>query len=1075
MKKLGTRLIPATNRVMFVASSFFGFMLLCGLPSAASAQSTISGVVRDVSGAVVANASVEASSDVLIERTRAVTTNSEGRYAIVDLRPGTYVVTVTLPGFVTVKQTVVVPANVTVPVDAELKVGSVGESVNVEARVATVDVENAAHPETLTRAEMDALPTGRYMQSIASYAPGAHLNLPDIGGSQQIEQNYVSVHGNGSVHDTYMLDGLLVNTTYLDGQIQQYIDNAAILETTLQTSNVTADASGGGMYTNLVPKDGGNQYHLQVFAGGSGGSNFWQGNNLDKNLAARGLSAQDKTVKIEDFDGSFGGPIKRDKLWFLLTGRDQVTWTQAGASTYPNGKPGIQDGYIYAGSLRLTYQATPKNKFSASWMRNWKYKGHEIVDGGQEGYIPADPSVASTQRNKWPMYYILQTKWTSVLSPRLITEVGMSISHLDYNDLYQPGIAQAPFTQAWYADTTARDIGTLRRYFAGRSNQYFQTSRSFFTGSATYVTGSHQIRGGVQYSFGPFRYSVTENGDGYSVFNNGAPVNFVALNTPYYQWPRLDADVGLFAMDTWHFKRFAITAGIRWEYLAGEIQAENAPAGRFVPARRVPKTTCDTVKGMGCWKDWAPRLGIVYDVFGNHKTALKAGFGKYNSAYSTGFTNNFNPMTGVSQNVVWNGTTNADGALVPSCVPVTLGSVLAPNPNCYATGGFGGVGALSGVGTGTLGNSLNPAFGSVTAGTGVSLDPNWHRDYNYQYNAGIQQEVAKGVTLNLNWYRRSQYQQTLILNYATGPDSWTPVSITNPLDGSPITLYNLTKAATNPVLVQTNAPQSLAKNVYTGFETFVTARLPRGMFGIFAWTIDRDLDRSCDQSAGTSTGITGSKLNDPNTLRFCDIFGDLNQNLGKVPGQPWQNEFKIQGAVPIRWGFIASASFYSNRYQYAYTPAPTPGGIATGGVINNGYLARLWSLTSNTVYPANCVGCTPGARVFPTGFVLGQASETINLVAPGQVLTPRLNQLDVGMKKTFTFRDRFVFEPEVQAFNILNSNAAVTEAVTLGANAAPFLPKSACTSSSPANCGLGGTVTTVTNPRLLRLALLFRF
>jgi hypothetical protein len=104
-------------------------------------------------------------------------------------------------------QSIPSPANVAVPVDAELKVGSLGQTVNVEARVATVDIENVAHPETLTRAEMDSLPTGRYMQSIASYAPGAHLNLPDIGGSQQIEQNYVSVHGNLSVHDSYLLDG----------------------------------------------------------------------------------------------------------------------------------------------------------------------------------------------------------------------------------------------------------------------------------------------------------------------------------------------------------------------------------------------------------------------------------------------------------------------------------------------------------------------------------------------------------------------------------------------------------------------------------------------------------------------------------------------------------------------------------------------------------------------------------------------------------------------------------------------------------------------------------------------------
>jgi hypothetical protein len=1062
------------TKAKFAVYIFACLVALAVFSSTALAQSTISGQVRDTSGAVVANATVEAASDVLIERVRTVTTNAEGRYAIVDLRPGTYTISISSAGFSTVKQTVEVPANVTVPVDAEMKVGNVGETVNVEARVATVDIENVAHPETLTRSEMDALPTGRYMQSIGSYVPGAHLNLPDIGGSQQIEQNYVSIHGNGSVHDTYMLDGLLVNTTYADGQIQQYIDNAIIQETTYQSSNVTADASGGGMFTNLVPKDGSNAYHLQVFAGGSGGSGLWQADNLDKTLALRGLSQQDKTVKIEDFDGSFGGRIKSDKLWFMLTGRDQVTFTQAGASTYPDGRPGIQDGYIYAGSLRLTYQMNSKNKFSGFITRNWKYKGHEILDGGQEGFIPADPSVASTQRNKWPMYYIAQTKWTGTLTPRLITEVGMSISHLDYNDLYQPGLDQVPFSPAWYADTTARDTGTSRRYFAPRDNQHFQTSRSFFSGSATYVTGSHQIRVGVQDSFGPYKLSVNKNADAYLVFTNGLPINLVANNTPYYQWPRLDADLGMYAMDTWRFKRLAITAGIRWEYLAGEIQTENAPGGRFVSARTVPNTTCDTVKGMGCWKDWAPRLGIVYDVFGNHKLALKAGFGKYNSAYSTGFTNNFNPMSGVTEAVTWNVPAGATSPGGP-CAPVTFAGVIAPNPNCFPTGGFNGVGALPGVGVGTLGPSANPAFGSVAAGTGVNLDPNWHRDYNYQYNVGIQEELWRGITLNANWYRRSLYQQTLVTNYAVPFSAWTPMTITDPLDGSPITFYNLGKPAPSPVLWQTNEPQSLAKNVYTGYEAMIVARLPHGMFGVFGWTIDRNLDRNCAMSTGFSTGITGNKLNDPNTLRYCDMFGNLYQDLGKVGSPPWQNEFKAQGSIPIRWGIVGSTSFYSNRYQGSLSPSGYGPAISTTGIVNDGYLGRTWALTANTIYPTHCVGCSPGARVFPIGFVMNQGAETIQLVAPGKVLTPRLNQLDVSFKKTFRLRDKFVFEPEVQIFNILNSNAAVAESVSLGGDASPFLPKSACGSGTAANCGLGGTVTTITNPRLLRLALLFRF
>jgi hypothetical protein len=1049
----------------------FSRAMSCGLMSAlvgfiASAQSTISGVVRDSSGAIVANATVEASSDVLIERVRSVTTNGEGRYAIIDLRPGTYDVTFSVPGFSTVKQTVVVPANVAVPVDAELKPGSVGEVVKVEATTAAVDVENVAHPQTLTRSDMDALPTPRYMQAIASYVPGAHLNLPDIGGSQQIEQNYITLHGASSTANTYMFDGMIVNTTYLDGAIQQYIDNAAVQETTHQTSNVSAEASGGGMFLNLVPKDGGNQFHGSFFGGGSGGSNFWQGNNLDSRLATRGLAGQDKTVRIEDWDGSFGGPFKKDKLWFLLTGRKQVTETLAGASVYPDGAPGIQDGLIYEGLFRLTYQATPKNKFSAFWLRNWKYKGHEILDGGQEGYLPADPSVSATQRNKWPMYYILQVKWSGTLTPRLILNAGVSISHLDYNDIYvDPSLIKTPFTPDWYAKTTARDQGTLRRYFAPRSNQYFQSSRNFFTAGGAYVTGSHQIKFGVQDSFGPFRTSVNENGDGYMVFTNGVPTSFTAINTPYYQWPRLDADLGLFIQDTWHYKRVAISAGIRFEYLAASIDEESAPASRFAPARRVPHTDCSTIPGMGCWKNWAPRLGIVYDLRGNHKTALKAGFAKYNNQYATGFTNNFNPLTSQAQAVAWNVPASA---LAPggACVPITFLGRPAPNPNCFPTGGFGGVGALEGVGAGTLGPSPNPSFGTFAAHNGVNLDPNWRRPYAYSYNAGVQQELFHGVQLNFNWYRTSNYQQTLVLNYAAPSSVWRTTTVINPLDGSTIPFYYLPSAAPAPVVYQTNGPQSLMRNTYTGYETSVQARLPRNAFLFAGWTAERDMDRSCAMNAGTTTTINGNRLNDPNSLRYCDYFGELYQELGAVGNPPWLHEFKLQGAIPLRRGFVFSTSFYSSRYSQ---------GAATGGVANNGYLNRTWTLTAASTYPKNCVGCTPGARVFPAGFVLGQGAETISLVAPGQVRTPRLNQLDLSLKKTFTFRDRWVVEPTGQVFNVLNSNAAVIESTALGSDAAPLLPKSACGPNSPANCGVGGTVNTITNPRLLRLAVLFRF
>src|SRR6516225_12207986 len=142
------------NATRFVLASF---LILGLLSSIAAAQSTISGQVRDSSGAVMAGVKVEAASEALIERSRTETTNENGRYTIVDVRPGIYTMTFTLPGFSTVKQEVTVPANVSVPVDAEMRVGAVGETVTVEAQVATVDVETTVRPQVLTRTDMDVL------------------------------------------------------------------------------------------------------------------------------------------------------------------------------------------------------------------------------------------------------------------------------------------------------------------------------------------------------------------------------------------------------------------------------------------------------------------------------------------------------------------------------------------------------------------------------------------------------------------------------------------------------------------------------------------------------------------------------------------------------------------------------------------------------------------------------------------------------------------------------------------------------------------------------------------------------
>src|SRR5262249_1437546 len=156
-------------------------------------------------------------------------------------------------------------------------------------------------------------------------------------------------------------------------------------------------------------------------------------------------------------------------------------------------------------------------------------------------------------------YYILQTRWTGTPTSRLVVQVGVSISHLDYNDLYQDGITKAAGTNDFFAYVSQTDTGTLRRYVAGAGNTYYQTTRNAYVGSANYVIGDHQIKVGGSFSNGRNDQSLFLNGDGIAVFNNGIPVSFTAYNTPYSIRTHLGGDLGLYGMDTWRFKRLSVT------------------------------------------------------------------------------------------------------------------------------------------------------------------------------------------------------------------------------------------------------------------------------------------------------------------------------------------------------------------------------------------------------------------------------------------------------------------------------------------------------------------------------------
>src|SRR5262245_15592443 len=328
-------------------------------PAAALAQSAISGTARDSSGAVLPGVTVEASSSVLLEKVRTVITDSEGRYSIVDLRPGPYGVVFTMDDFsVLRREGIELPANFTMTINGELRVGALEESVTVTGASPVVDVQSTQRTHVLTRDLLDSLPSARNYSGLAALMPGVRMSNTDVGGNQQMEQIYMRVHGSRQTDTTVQVDGMQLNSLMNDGQVQAYDSDASNADMSYQTSGVGAEVSGGGLRINMIPKEGGNRVSGSFFAGGTRES--WQGDNVTDDLRARGVQSGDTVQHVSDYNFSVGGPIKQDKLWYFTTVRRIATNEVVANSFTPDGRPGIEDQWIYNILGRLTYQVDQK-------------------------------------------------------------------------------------------------------------------------------------------------------------------------------------------------------------------------------------------------------------------------------------------------------------------------------------------------------------------------------------------------------------------------------------------------------------------------------------------------------------------------------------------------------------------------------------------------------------------------------------------------------------------------------------------------------------------------------------------
>ena len=421
---------------------------LVSVPGLALAQSTIVGVVKDASGAVVPGVTVEAASDALIEQQKSATTNGSGQYRIVDLRPGTYVVTFALAGFQTVRRDGIrLQAEFTATVDAVMALGDRQETITVTGEAPTVDVRSAAAVTRLERDVLDQIPTGQNIWEMAQLIPSINMfnvlaqNAGTVGGQGGATQTYMSVRGMTASQNVVLVDGMTVSGLELNGTIQAYFNPDMNQEINYETSGASADRSGGGVTVNMIPREGGNR------PSGNFKTNYrpgrWIGDNFTTRLRDSGLQSAGTLQYLSDFTGSQGGPIKRDKLWFFASYHQFNTSDVVPDTRFDDGARGTDDQHIRQPMLRLTYQLNRSNKVSGYVEITDKQRSHDMV-------AQVDPETAASRWTS-PNYSTGNVKFTSTLSSRLLFEGGYSMNREYRTVQAQEGIYKERGTPEWYA------------------------------------------------------------------------------------------------------------------------------------------------------------------------------------------------------------------------------------------------------------------------------------------------------------------------------------------------------------------------------------------------------------------------------------------------------------------------------------------------------------------------------------------------------------------------------------------------------------------------------------------------
>jgi outer membrane receptor protein involved in Fe transport len=647
---------------------------------AAVAQETTAGfqgTVKDPTGAVVGNATLEVSSPALIG-TRKVSTDEAGNYRFAALPPGRYILTVTATGFRTYKQAGIDLTAGRLPnIDVRLEVGAIAETIEVAEMSPIVDTTTSKVAVTVQREVLDNIPKGRSFQSVIPFAPGARQEpLQSVGRGT----NGFQIDGASDGENVYLIDG--VNTTNIqNGGVGKDFQMEFVKEVQIKSSSFEAEHGGAlGGVINAIPQSGSNDWHGEMLL-------YFRSNALNANDGDRGLRAnpnlparnnttrtdvtpeyymarKDQRTIIEP-GFKVGGPLYANKLWIFSSYIPEVDTTRR-TTNFKGSNPGprtlTQTSTTHNMYNRLDYGVLDSLRLYGAW--NYGYYRTTGQLGGQDSVISQTNTGATTDPNTFRSdsgsvnprsLYTFGGDWTPTAKVVVSARYGYFFQNSPQRGvpegtryLYQTTInassrdlAGNPFPSSSFNTSGYANIpNNLATVFDAYKRKSFNIDASYFAGA---FGGTHTFKGGYFWqqqsndvlrtfqggrvnlywgsSYEPVTSTTacdqvkTQNQAQYGqALCQGLYGYFVVGTTVTNTGTDTQTAHALYIQDNWTVgKGLTLNLGIRFDK---ETQPPYDP-------KRFPTVS------FGWGDKIAPRIGGAYDVLRKGKVKIYASYGKF--------------------------------------------------------------------------------------------------------------------------------------------------------------------------------------------------------------------------------------------------------------------------------------------------------------------------------------------------------------------------------------------------------------------------------------------------------------